>query len=218
MEDNGELEYRIEQFAQTTGLSPQRARVLALLKAHKSKDEIADMLDVTQRTVQNHIQDIRAEVKAAQELYDMAGPTHYDDDDYHKEFGGPLWEKRSCITYRVNETTHIEKKVYGSYYGSVLLVTRKYEQQQGTLTETRTRTEFYDGNDIPPHLFRENKFDDAVIALLHIALVAGAGIDPVYGPNEITNDSITIDDSWLIIEQVIEPDGCVSDTDVKDAL
>jgi len=108
--------------------------------------------------------------------------------------------------------------VYGSYYGSVLLVTRKYEQQQGTLTETRTRTEFYDGNDIPPHLFRENKFDDAVIALLHIALVAGAGIDPVYGPNEITNDSITIDDSWSIIEQVIEPDGCVSDTDVKDAL
>lgn len=218
MEMNDELEYRIEQFADRTGLSPQRAKVLALLKAHQSKAEIADMLDVSTRTVQNHIQDLRAEISAAQELYDMAGPAHYDDDDYYREFGGPLWEHRSTITYAVSEDKQVEKKLYGSYHGSVLLVTRDYEQQQGTLTEKRERTEFYDGNDVPPYLFRTNKFDDETIALLHIALVAGAGIDPVYGPDEITADDVTVEGDWSLIEQVIDlNDGCISDTDVEAA-
>lgn len=195
---------RVEELADRTGLSPQRAKVLALLKLRHSKDEIADILDVSPRTVQNHIQDLRAEIKAAQELYDIAGPAHYDDSDYYREFGGELWEFRSGIRYEVNEDKHVEKKIYGSHHGTTLLVVREFESEQGTLTESRKRIEFYTGNDIPHYLMRKNKFDDAAITLLHVALIAGAGIDPIYSPDVVSKDSVSVPDDFEIIQKVID--------------
>lgn len=177
-----------ESLAERTGLSPTRSKVLVLIKLHKEKDEIADLLDITPRTVQNHIQDLRNEIETANELIDIAGRTHYEDSSLFKEFGGSLWMFRSGLEYEKNDDTTIEKKLYGSYHGACLLIEREITERQGSITEERKRTEFYDGNDIPPYLFRRGQFQSYEVAALHTAFVANAGIDPKYSPSELLSN------------------------------
>lgn len=185
-----DFEERAQNIAERTGLSPTRSKVLTLIKLHKEKDEIADLLDITPRTVQNHIQDLRNEIETATELIDISGQTHYDDTSLFKEFGGSLWMFRSGLRYEKNSDTTIEKKLYGSYHGACLLVERETTENQGSITEERKRTEFYDGNDIPPYLFRQGQFQSYDIAVLHTAFVANAGIDPKYAPSEIVSENV----------------------------
>jgi len=195
-------------FQERTGLSPTRSKVLVLLKTHHSKEEIADRLQVTEQTVQNHIQDIRKEITFAEELTDIAGRTHYDNTSYFKEFAGSVWMFRAGLEYNRNEDTHIQKKLYGSSTGATLLVERETIQEQGSITETRTRTEFYSGNDVPPHLYRQNQFESYTIADLYTTFVATAGIDPKFAPSDLVQnftpeeqtDRVTVsDDGWVTI-------------------
>jgi DNA-binding CsgD family transcriptional regulator len=186
------MEKKANQIAERTGLSPTRSKVLTLIKLKKDKSEIADMLEVSKQTVQNHIQDIRSEVSFAQELIDIAGDTHYTDETVYKEFGGELWMFRSGMKYQKTEEKRIEKKIYGSPNGSCLLIEREKVSSQGSLQEKRTRTEFYDGNDIPPHLLRKGQFDSYDVAALHTAFIANAGIDPKFPPSKLVSNSVSV--------------------------
>lgn len=197
MSDNNlphNFEKIVERLQERTSLPPTRTKVLALIKCQKSKSEIADLLGITERTVQNHIQDLRNEIEFAQELIDIAGRTHYDDSSLYKELGGALWMFRSGLRYEKNADTTIEKKIYGSPHGACLLVEREITENQGSISEERKRTEFYEGNDIPPHLFRAGQYESYDLALLHIAFVAEAGIDPKYGPEELASDEVELPD------------------------
>lgn len=182
----------VESIQDQTRLSPTRAKVLVLMKLHNEKDEIADLLGIATKTVQNHIQDLRKELTAAEELIDIAGPTHYANNSLFKEFGGSMWMFRSGCRYEKNSDTRVEKKIYGSPHGACLFVERTITEAQGSITEERTRTEFYDGNDIPPHLYHNNSYSSYEIAVLHTELLANAGIDPKYSPEELVRDSVSV--------------------------
>lgn len=214
-EPPADFEERANEIAERTGLSPARSKVLVLIKLHKEIDEIADFLEISSRTVQNHIQDIRAEISNAEELTDIAGTAHYDDETLYKEFGGSLWMFRSGMQYEKNADTTIEKKLYGSYHGACLLVERTITQDQGSVTEERKRTEFYDGNDIPPYLFGGGQYESYEIATLHTAFVANAGIDPKYAPSELVankDDISYTEDEFAEVQEIVDEtdDGWVS--------
>lgn len=202
-----ELDEEIEQFAERLGLPPTRGRVLALLKARKSKAEIAEHLGVTEQTVQNHIQDLRSEIASAEELLDVAGRTHYGDSDLFREFGGSLWLFRTGLKYSKNEDTDIEKKLYGTPYGEILLVEREVTEHHGKITESRTRTEFHSGSDLVPHLLRGRRFESVDIARLYTEFLARSGIDPKHDPSKLAenpNDEqtreISENDGWLTFD------------------
>lgn len=195
----------VDRLCETTRLSPTRAKVLALIKLHNDRDDIADILNISRNTVQNHIQDLRKEIDSAEEIVDIAGAAHYGDDTLYKEFGGALWVFRSGMRYQKNKNTHVEKKIYGSPYGSCLMVEREISEKEGRIRETRERTEFYDGNDVPRSLYHKGKFDSFEVAELHVAFIENAGIDPVYSPSDLCSadadrdefESVKENNGWI---------------------
>jgi hypothetical protein len=208
-----DFESMVDNLCEHTNLPPTRAKVLALIKLRRGKSEIADILDISKSTVQNHIQDLRKEVRAAEELIDMAGTNHYssgkrtktapvlccsrhgntyyESQNMFEEFGGELWCFRSGMRYHRNSDTSIEKKLYASPNGSCLLVEREIVKKTGEITETRNRTEFYSGNDIPHHMFRKDKFDSPELAKLYVEFLENAGIDPIFSPSELCSTSLS---------------------------
>jgi len=184
-----------EELSEKTGLSPTRSKVLALIKLKKDKSEIAEYLDISPSTVQNHIQDIRNEIVNSEEILDITQNKKPHSDSLYEEFGGSLWIFKSGMRYVESDSITIEKKIYSSpKSGACLLVERKLVEAQGHSTENIKRTEFYDGNDIPQYLYREGKFNSYQVAALHSSFIANAGIDPTYAPSELVKDSVSIPD------------------------
>lgn len=179
------FDFLVEELQDRTGLSPTRTKVLALIKMHKGKEQIADMLNITEKTVQNHIQDLRNELSNAEELLNIAGPTHYDNNTLYKEFGGALWIHEAYCKYTHNEDQYTTLTLYSSSSDTYLLVKRTRTEGTGTLEEHKTRTEFYEGADVRTHLYGNKQYDNHMIAKIHTKFLENAGIDPKYSPEQL---------------------------------
>lgn len=64
---------RAEELAETTVLSHRQAEVQALTEQHRSRQEIADELDVSINTVDEHRQKIKARVQLAENTVEELG-------------------------------------------------------------------------------------------------------------------------------------------------